>query len=43
MSAGKGDKYRRVNKKKYDDNYSQIVWKSNKKEKNESICKKRSI
>ena len=28
--AGKGDKYRPVDKKKYDENYEAIVWKKNK-------------
>jgi len=28
MGAGKGDKYRKVNRNKYDANYISIVWKS---------------
>lgn len=34
-SAGKGDKYRPVNKEKYDKNYSEIDWSAHKKNKNE--------
>jgi hypothetical protein len=37
MSAGKGDRPRKVVKKKYDENYDKIVWKKDKKENDKKI------
>jgi hypothetical protein len=38
--AGKGDKYRPVDKKKYDDNYEAIRWNSNKKNNSKNTDRK---
>ncbi len=37
MSAGKGDRFRPVNKKQYDDNYNNIKWGDKKEEKKKPI------